>query len=340
MPDLNTIWFLLLGVLLAGYAILDGFDLGVGILHLLARTDHDRRLFLNSIGPIWDGNEVWLVVFGGALFAAFPVAYATIFSGFYLAMIALLFALIFRAVSIEFRSKMQSATWRRMWDYGFFAASLLASLIFGIAVGNSMLGIPLDARGVFIGSFRDLLQPYALFAGLVVAAMFAMHGSIYLYLKLPDGEARELVKGWMWHTWGIFLVFYVLGTLYTVARVPRALANFERFPWASLVVVISVLAIANIPRSVYSGKPVQAFASSTIAIASLVGLFGMALFPNLVTASNVAAHSLTIHSAASSPGTLFLMLMFALVGMPFVLIYSAVVYRAFHGRVRLGDHSY
>src|SRR5215472_18299664 len=132
--DLHVVWFILLGVLLAGYAVLDGFDLGVGILHLLGRTDRDRRLFINAIGPIWDGNEVWLITFGGALFAAFPPAYATVFSGFYLAMIALLFALIFRAVSIEFRSKMQSATWRRMWDYGFFAASLLASLIFGIAV--------------------------------------------------------------------------------------------------------------------------------------------------------------------------------------------------------------
>jgi cytochrome bd ubiquinol oxidase subunit II len=340
MPDLYTIWFLLLGTLLAGYAILDGFDLGVGILHLLAPTDHDRRLFLNSIGPIWDGNEVWLVVFGGAMFAAFPNAYATIFSGFYLALIALLFALIFRAVSIEFRSKMQSAAWRRIWDYGFFASSLLASLLFGIAVGNSMLGIPLDARGDFIGSFFDLLHPYALLAGCVVAAMFAMHGSIYLYLKLPDGETRELVRGWMWHTWGIFLVFYMLGTFYTVARVPRALANFDRFPWAPAVVVLSVLAIANIPRSVYSGKPVQAFASSTIAITSLVGLFGLALFPNLVSASNVPAYSLTVRTAASSPGTLRTMLIFALIGMPFVLVYSAVVYRAFHGRVRLGDHSY
>jgi len=338
--DLHTIWFLLLGTLLTGYAVLDGFDLGVGILHLLAPTDHDRRLFLNSIGPIWDGNEVWLVVFGGALFAAFPEAYATIFSGLYLALIGLVFALIFRAVSIEFRSKMQSRLWRKAWDFGFFASSLLASLLFGIAVGDAMLGIPLDARGVFSGRFLDLLHPYALMSGVVVVSMFAMHGAIYLYLNLPDGGTRELVRGWMWHTWGAFLVLYMLGTIYTVARMPHALANFERFPWAPAVVVASVFAIANIPRAVYTGKPVLAFASSTVAIAALVALFGLALYPNLITASNNPAYSLTVYSAASSPGTLKTMLIFAGVGMPFVLVYSAVVYRTFRGRVRLGDHSY
>jgi cytochrome d ubiquinol oxidase subunit II len=338
--DIHNVWFVLLGVLLAGYAILDGFDLGVGILHLLAPTDHDRRLFLNSIGPIWDGNEVWLVVFGGAMFAAFPEAYATVFSGFYLPLIALIFALIFRAVSIEFRSKMQSAAWRKAWDIGFFLSSLVASLLFGIAVGDAMLGIPLDARGVFTGRFADLLHPYALMAGVVVVAMFAMHGALYLYLKLPDGSTRELVRGWMWHTWGTFLTLYVLGTIYTVARVPRALVNFQRFPWAPAVVMLSVLAIANIPRSVHGGMPVQAFLSSAIAIATLVTLFGLALYPNLVTASNDGAYSFTVYNAASSPGTLKTMLLFAIIGLPFVLVYFALVYRAFRGRVVLGDHSY
>src|SRR5919112_3029969 len=144
--DIHATWFVLLGLLLAGYAVLDGFDLGVGILHLLTRSDHDRRLSINSIGPIWDGNEVWLVVFGGALFAAFPNAYASVFSGFYLAFMLLLLALIFRAVSIEFRSKMKSEAWRRAWDTSFFGSSLVASLLFGVAVGNGMMGITLDNR--------------------------------------------------------------------------------------------------------------------------------------------------------------------------------------------------
>lgn len=338
--DINVTWFCLLGVLLGGYAVLDGFDLGVGILHLAAKTDEDRRLFLNSIGPIWDGNEVWLVVFGGALFAAFPAAYATVFSGFYLAFMMLLFALIFRAVSIEFRSKMHSAGWRRAWDFGFFASSLTASLLFGVAAGNGMRGIPLTPQGDYAGTFLELLHPYPLLAGVTTVAMFAMHASIYLFLKLPDCPARQTVKQLMWHTWGVFLVLYLFGTIYTLVAIPRAFRNFEHFPWAVLGVVISVLAIANIPRAVYAGKPVQAFASSTLTILSLVFLFSMALFPNLVTASNGTENSLTIYNAASSSGTLGRMFAIVLIGMPFVLTYTGAVYWAFRGRVELTEHSY
>ena len=338
--DLHIIWFLLLGVLLAGYAALDGFDLGVGILHLLARSDHDRRLFINSIGPIWDGNEVWLITFGGALFAAFPQAYATVFSGFYLAFMLLLFALIFRAISIEFRSKMHSPRWRHVWDFGFFASSLLAAILFGAAVGNGMFGIPLDAQGNYLGSFFDLLHPYAILCGLVTVALFAMHGSIYLFLKLPEGEARERVREWMWHTWGAFLTLYMLGSMYTLVAIPRATANFQQFPWAAAIVVVNVLAIANIPRAFYHNHPRQAFASSTLTILCLVALFGLALFPNLVTASNNPANSLTAYNAASSDGTLQTMFYIALIGMPFVLIYTVAVYWTFRGRVEIGEHSY
>jgi cytochrome d ubiquinol oxidase subunit II len=338
--DLHVVWFILLGVLLGGYAVLDGFDLGVGILHLLARTDRDRRLFVNTIGPIWDGNEVWLITFGGALFAAFPIAYATIFSGFYLPFMALLFALIFRAVSIEFRSKMTSASWRRAWDAGFFSSSVVASFLFGVAVGNSMIGIPLNERGDFTGTYGDLLNPYALMAGLTVIAMFAMHGAIYLVMKLPKGEAHDRVRNWIWHTWGIFLVLYVLGSMYTLVAIPRATANFVEHPWAAGIVVINVLAVANIPRSIFRGKPFQAFVSSGVTILALVFLFGMALWPNLVTASNDPANSITIYNAASSQTTLWIMFIIALIGMPFVLTYTIIVYWTFRGRVELQEHSY
>lgn len=338
--DIHAIWFILLAVLLAGYAVLDGFDLGVGILHFLSRGDRDRRLFINSIGPIWDGNEVWLIVFGGALFAAFPNAYASVFSGFYTAFMLLLFALIFRAVSIEFRSKMQSKTWRFVWDIGFFASSFTATLLFGVAVGNGMVGIPLDPEGNFTGGFFDLLNPYALVSGLVALALFAMHGSLYLFLKLPEGDLRDRVKGWMWHTWGTFLVLYILGTMYTLVAVPRSTANFGNFPWAAVIVVINVLAVANIPRSVYRNRPMEAFISSSVTIMCLVALFSIALWPNLVTASNNPAHSLTIYNAASSPGTLWTMFVIVLIGMPFVLAYTTAVYWTFRGRVELGEHSY
>ena len=170
--------------------------------------------------------------------------------------------------------------------------------------------------------------------------MFAMQGAIYLYLKLPEGEARERVRGWMWHTWGVFIVLYILGTMYTLVTIPRATANFGRFPWAAAVVVLNVLAIANIPRSVYRGKPIQAFASSSITILALVALFGLALWPNLATASNNPANSLTVYNAASSEGTLWTMFVIAIIGMPFVLTYTAAVYWTFRGRVELSEHSY
>lgn len=338
--NIHIIWFCVLGMLLAGYAVLDGFDLGVGILHLLAKNDHDRRLFINAIGPIWDGNEVWLIVFGGALFAAFPDAYATVFSGFYIPFMLLLTALIFRAVSIEFRSKQKHIGWRRAWDGGFFLSSLSASFLFGVLVGNGMIGVPLDPRGNFTGSIGDVFNIYAVGAGLLAVALFAMHGAIFLFLKLPEGEARETVRHYMWHTWGIFLVLYMLGSMYTLIAVPRATANFAQFPWAAAIVLVNVLAVANVPRSVYRNRPIEAFASSTITICCLVGLFGLALFPNLVTASNNRSWSLTVYSAASSQSTLWLMLVFVVVGMPFVLAYSAAVYWTFRGRVELGEHSY
>jgi cytochrome d ubiquinol oxidase subunit II len=340
MMDLPLIWFGLLGVLLAGYAVLDGFDLGVGILHPLARGDRERRIFLGAIGPIWDGNEVWLVTFGGALFAAFPEAYATIFSAFYVPFMLLLFGLILRAVSIEFRSKIVSAAWRRAWDTGFFLASVLVTFLFGVAVGNGMVGIPLDERGVFIGRFVDLLGPYPLLLGLLALAMFAMHGALYLHLKVPAGEVQERVREWMWHTWGTFLVLYMLATIYTLVAVPRATANLQRAPWAAAVVVLSVLAVANIPRAIYRGAPGQAFLSSCATIISLVVLFSLALWPNLVTASNGPTRSLTIYRAASSETTLTIMLIIALIGMPLVATYTAIVYWTFRRRVEVEQHGY
>jgi len=340
MMDLHVIWFVLLGILLAGYAVLDGFDLGVGIMHPLAKGDHERRVFINAIGPIWDGNEVWLVTFGGALFAAFPEAYATIFSGFYLAFMLLLFALIFRAASIEFRSKMTSQAWRQAWDFGFFISSAFATLLFGVAVGNGMIGIPLNERGVFVGTFLDLLTPYPIMVGLLSLAMFAMHGALYLYLKVPPGDLHQRIGRWIWHTWGVFLVIYILTTMFTLVAVRRAVPNFEQAPWTAAIVVINVLAIANIPRTVFADKPGQAFFSSCVTIVALVSLFSIALWPNLVTARNNAEYSMTIYRAASSPKTLRIMFIIALIGMPLVLAYTAIVYWTFRRRVEIGPQSY
>ena len=337
--DLNTIWFVLLGVLLTGYAILDGFDLGVGILHPLAKTDRERRIFMNSIGPLWDGNEVWLVTFGGALFAAFPNAYASVFSGFYIPFMALLFALILRAVSMEFRSKRSSPVWRRFWDYAFFTGSSLATLLFGVAVGNVMIGIPLSADGNFTGSFFDMLNPYSICVGLLALALFTMHGSIYLYLK-TEGDLQERVSGWMWHTFGLFLVMYLLTTIFTLATIPHASETVRDHPIGWLVVLLNVLAIANIPRAIWLKKPGYAFLSSCATIVAFVSLLGIALFPNLVTSRPDPSLSLTIYTAASSQKTLSIMLWIAILGMPFVLAYTTVIYWVFRGKVKLSEHSY
>jgi cytochrome bd ubiquinol oxidase subunit II len=337
--DIHLVWFILMGALLAGYAILDGFDLGVGILHPLARNDRERRLFLNAIGPIWDGNEVWLVTFGGALFAMFPEAYATIFSGFYLAFMVLLFALISRAVSIEFRSKMHAEGWRRFWDRSFFGSSLIATLIFGVGVGNAIGGIPLDARGAYSGGLFNLLGPYQLLIGLLAVALFAMHGAIYLFLK-TSGGVQERLGGWMWHTWGSFLFLYLLATILTLLRYPHAAANFVRHPWAVVGIVLNLLAITNIPRTLFRKKYGQAFISSSLTIVCMVFLFAMALYPNVLVASNDPGRSWTLQNAASSEKTLHIGLLFAGIGMPFVLAYTGIVYWTFRGKVKMEEGGY
>ncbi len=337
--DLNLFLFFTLGVLLTGYAILDGFDLGVGILHPVARKDKERRIMMNSIGPLWDGNEVWLVTFGGALFAAFPHAYATAFSGFYTAFMLLLFALILRAVSMEFRSKQEFVWWRRVWDGAFCLGSTLAAFLFGVAVGNAIKGLPIGADMVFRGGFFDMITPYPLLVGCFVVALFAMHGAIYLYLK-TEGALQERIHEWMWTAFGTFLVLYILTTMYTLVRIPSAIENFERYPWAWGVVVLNVLAIANIPRAIYMGRPLYAFVSSCFTIVAFNFLFGLAIFPNLLVSTLDPAWSLDIYNAASSQKTLGIITFMTLLGMPFVIAYTSVVYWVFRGKVELGKFSY
>jgi len=337
--DLNHLWFALLGALLTGYAMLDGFDLGVGILHLFAPSDHDRRILMNSIGPIWDGNEVWLVTFGGAMFAAFPHVYATVFSAFYLAFMLLLFALIFRAVALEFRSKRESAGWRGFFDACFFGSSTLAALLFGVATGNAIQGLKVDATMDYAGSFFDLLGPYPILVGLFTVSLFAMHGSIYLYLK-TEGELQQRGYGWKWTACFTFLALFVVTSGVAILAIPSATYNFRHHPWAWAVVVLNVLAIANIPRAIRRHRPGYAFFSSCCSIAALVFLFGAALYPNLVVSSLDPAYNLTLYTAASSPKTLTIMAVIAAIGMPFVLAYTTVVYRVFRGKVKLEPSSY
>ena len=336
---LALVWFVMLGVLLIGYVILDGFDLGVGILHPAARSDTDRRLMMNSIGPLWDGNEVWLVTFGGALFAAFPNAYATVFSGFYEAFMLLLFCLILRAVSLEFRSKVHSRRWRSVWDVGFFLSSFGAALLFGVAGGNLMLGMPVGEDLAIRQSVFEQLGWYPLLVGAMTVSLFALHGAIFVYLKTED-ELQRQARGWIWKAFFVFLVLYLAATAATLAVVPRATENFARWPWLWIVPVLNVLAVANIPRAMHLRRPVYAFVSSSCTIAALAFLFAVAIFPNLVPATTRPDWSVTIWNARSSEKTLGIMLVIAAVGMPFVLSYTAVIYWVFRGKVKLDRSSY
>jgi cytochrome bd ubiquinol oxidase subunit II len=337
--DLHLFWFMTLGILLTGYAILDGFDLGVGILHLCVKKDEDRRILMNAIGPLWDGNEVWLVTFGGALFAAFPDVYATVFSGFYVPFMLLLFALIFRGISMEFRSKLDSRAWRQFWDVCFFSASLVAALLFGVAVGNAMSGMPIGADKEFHGCLMDLLRPYPLLVGCFTVALLAMHGSLYLYLK-TEGQLQSRIQHWMWTSFGVFLVLYIITTMITLFYVPEAARHLRKSPVLWFVVILNVLAIANIPRAIYLGKPGYAFFSSCCTVAALTFLFGVALLPNLVVSNLQEAWNLTIYNSASSEKTLSIMRTVAFLGMPFVLAYTATIYWVFRNKVDLGSLHY
>jgi len=337
--DLNTTWFLLVGILLTGYALLDGFDLGVGALHLLAQKDDERRIMLNAIGPVWDGNEVWLITGGGALFAAFPHVYATVFSGFYLALMLLLLMLIFRAVAIEFRGKQPMPWWRKTWDISFSVTSLASGLLLGAALGNIAAGIPLDADHEFAGTFLGLLNPYALLVGVTTVALFTMHGAIYLVLK-TEGALHSKIRGWVNNAIIFFIICYATTTMATLLYVPHMTATIKAHPILFGVALLNMLAIANIPREIQHGRDFRAFLSSCAAMAALMALFGIGMYPDIVAASNGPANSLTIYNAASSAKTLGIMLAIAIIGVPLVLAYTASIYWVFRGKVKLDRFSY
>jgi cytochrome d ubiquinol oxidase subunit II len=337
--DLNTVWFILVGLLFAGYAMLDGFDLGIGALHLFTREDQERRVMINAIGPVWDGNEVWLVTGGGALFAAFPNVYATVFSGFYLALFLLLAALIFRAVAIEFRSKRPERWWRQTWDIGFAVGSIVSSLLIGVALGNIAWGIPIDEHGEFAGTFLGLLKPYPLLVGVTTVALFMMHGAIYGVMK-TEGALHDKLRGWAMNSIIFFVICATMLTMATLLYVPHMAARVRENPWLFSVALANMLAIANIPREFHHGNDGKAFLSSCAAIITLMALFALNIFPNLVYSLPNPENSLNIHNAASSPTTLRIMLIIACIGLPVVLAYTVSIYWIFRGKVKLDRMSY
>jgi len=337
--DLNTVWFLLVGVLFTGYAVLDGFDLGIGALHLCTKDDAERRTLLNAIGPVWDGNEVWLITGGGALFAAFPNVYATVFSGFYLALILLLASLILRGVSIEFRGKQPMRWWRQTWDVCFSTGSVLAALLFGVALGNIAWGIPIDNRGEFAGTFWGLLKPYPVLVGVTTVALFMMHGAIYGAMK-TEGALHDKLRVWARRCILFLAICVVTLTAATLFFAPHLTARMREYPWLFGLVAVNLLAVANILREFHRGRDGRAFLSSCMVIVTLMALFAINMFPSLVYSLPHPENSLTIYNAASSRKTLGIMLIIAGIGMPLVIAYTVCIYWIFRGKVKLDRASY
>ncbi|MCP4723705.1 MAG: cytochrome d ubiquinol oxidase subunit II [bacterium] len=337
--DLNSVWFFLISVLIIGYAILDGFDFGVGIIHLFTRKEEEKRINLNAIGPVWDGNEVWLLTAGGALFAAFPIVYGSVFSALYIPLMLLLFALIFRAVSMEFRGKVDSESWKKKWDTAFGLGSLLPAVLFGAAVGNILKGMPVQEDGVIYITLLAILNPYALLIGVLSFVMFLMQGAAYLTLK-TEGEQLERMAAIVTKSWMVYVVLYIIATISTYFVSPFLFEGVLSNPLFWIVFILLLGAVVYIPVAVKAKTFGRLFLCTSGAIALMISLMGVSLFPRLVPSTLDLANSLTIYNASSSQNTLYVMLIITLIGMPMVIGYTIWIYKIFRGKVVIGENSY
>ncbi len=337
--DYPTLWFLLVGAVFSGYAILDGFDLGAGAWHLFFKKEESRKIALNAVGPVWDGNEVWLVIGGGTLFAGFPVVYASLFSGMYIPFMLFLAFLIFRAISIEFRGKEKMLWWKKLWDYSYSIASIMLSFLLGVVLGNVLQGISLGENHEFTGHWLEFINPYSIIVGLTTLALFMMHGAIFLLLK-TDGSlfiklTRLLNRGILF-----FILMFTIATLYTLIFIPHLSDHFRSNPALFIAPALAFLSIANIPRLASKRKFLQTFVFSALSIALLLVMVAIELFPVIIISTIDPAYSIDIYNAASSEKTLGIMLLMAAIGIPLVLTYTFFVYKTFWGKVVLDETSY
>ena len=338
--SLETIWFFLVAVLLTGYVVLDGFDLGVGVLYpFIARTEDERRLVRASIGPVWDGNEVWLLTGGGAIFAAFPAVYAMTFSGFYLAIMLVLFGLILRAVAMEFRHRDEA--WARVWDAAFFVGSLVPAILVGCALGNVIRGVPLNAAGEYTGTFLDLLNPYALLVAVTGLALLVTHGASWLAVK-AEGPVYERAVKWRTPLFIVCVALAVATSAATIASVSRASDNVfgSVLGWLFLA-VLAVAVVSTFWQQRKEGADLKAFLGSAVIIVALAGIAAVGNYPEIIPArGSDPSTSLTVTNASSESLTLKVMLVIALIGVPLVLAYTAFVYRTFRGKTKAAPGEY
>ncbi|MBX5083452.1 cytochrome d ubiquinol oxidase subunit II [Rhizobium lentis] len=360
---LRIIWWLLLGVLLIAFATTGGFDLGVGtLLPFVARTDTERRVAINTIGATWEGNQVWLILGGGAIFAAWPPLYAVSFSGFYLAMFAILFALILRPVGFKYRSKRESARWRNGWDWALFIGGFVPALIFGVAVGNVLQGVPFrfadDMRIFYEGSFIALLNPYALLCGLLSVAMLTMHGAAWLVLK-ASGPVAERARSYGSIAALAAIVLFALGGLFlwmgidgyritsdissigpsnpllktVVVENGAWLANYSVHSWMVVAPVLGFAGAALAFIAMRARREVMTLLFSKVAITGIISTVGLSMFPFILPSSLDSRSSLTVWDASSSHMTLFIMLVVTVIFLPIIVAYTAWVYKVLWGKV-------
>jgi cytochrome d ubiquinol oxidase subunit II len=337
---LPNIWYFLVAFLLTVYVVLDGFDLGVGVLYpFVARGEEEKRVVRASIGPVWDGNEVWLITGGGAIFAAFPMVYAMTFSGFYLAIMLMLFGLILRAVSLEFRHRDES--WSKVWDGAFFLGSLVPSILVGCALGNVIRGVPLNVRGDYMGTFLDLLNPYSLLVAVTGLFLIVQHGAAWLAVK-SEGELHQRAVKYRRVTFWICAALAVVTSAATILSVSRASSNVLGRPvgWLFLVVLVVGL-LYTIWQMMKEGGELKSFLGSAVIIVGLAGIAAVGNFPEIVPARGTPPEtSLTIARTASGHLTLLVMLVVTLIGCPLVLAYTALVYRTFWGKTKAHEADY
>lgn len=333
---LQSIWFYLWGLLWAIFFITDGFDFGVGSLYpFLGKTDQDKRVMINAVGPLWDGNEVWLITAGGVTFAAFPLVYAVMFSSLYTALMLILFALILRGVSFEFRGKVDSPTWRRIWDTCIFVGSVAPAILFGVAFANIFQGLPLDQNHLFQGNLLTLLNPYGLLGGVLFLCFFLVHGALWLTIK-TEGDLQKRALKAVNGLWPILLLVAVVFLLYST-RATNLYQNYIDHPYLFVVIAAAVAGLLGIKIFTAKQAYFKAWASSALAIAGATFFGVVGLFPNMLPSSINAEFSLTALNASSSPLTLKIMLVVVLMFIPVVLAYQIWTYRMFSTKVTQED---
>jgi len=324
--DLNTLWFILIAVLFTGFFVLEGFDYGVGILlPFLGKRDEQRRAIINTIGPVWDGNEVWMLTAGGAMFASFPHVYATFFSGAYLALVLMLLALIVRGVAFEFRSKREDPAWRSRWDWAIFVGNLAPALLWGVAVGNLMRGLAIDAQMNYFGGLLPLLNPFSIWVGLVFVALFAMHGANFLSLRL-DGELRARAEAVAFRIWIAALPTTVILLAWTFLAT-------DILGQGLIPAVLAAIALVATGIFLKQARHGLAFLLGALTVVFATAMVFAGLYPRILISTLNPAWSLTIHNAASSPYTLKVMTIVALLFVPIVLAYQIWTYYIFRKRV-------